>query len=284
MMGVPGPARMGSFHDLPRAILLRTIAGVSRMSRPVTRHITYTTRSGIAAGLKRRGGLGFFPRAVTDEERFCLGLDLTGKVVYDIGSYEGIFSMFAARAVGDRGSVIICEPNPWCFANTRCNLDLNHFGCKILMENAALGEARSTMKMTQPKLEPARSTIAHNIAERIQSSEDFVTFETRVERLDDLIAERGWPPPDFIKVDTEGAELAVLKGAAATLSAHKPELLVEMDGTTPENWAANFRAIHQFLSGLGYGVWNLYGKKLSPTGSADYIHCTADIGSAPVSG
>lgn len=266
---------MDRFIDLPTAVM-RAIGG---LSRPVTRHITYTTRSGIAAGLKRKGGLGFLPRAVSDEERFYLALDLTGKVVYDIGSYEGIFSMFAARAVGDSGTVIICEPNPWCFNNTRCNLELNRFGCKIVMENAALGDTRTQQKMVQPKLEPARSTINRDIAERIQSSEEFVTFETRVERLDDLIAERNWPPPDFIKIDTEGVELAVLKGAAKTLAAHQPELLVELDGTTPEDWAANFRAIHQLLSSQGYGVWNLDGKKLSETDSVDYIHCKAD---APV--
>jgi FkbM family methyltransferase len=264
---------MDRFIDLPTAVM-RAVGG---LSRPLTRHITYTNRSGIAAGLKRKGGLGFFPRAVTDEERFYLGLKLNGKVVYDIGSYEGIFSMFAARAVGDSGTVIICEPNPWCFKNTRCNLDLNQFHCKIVMENAALSDARSTMRMVQPKLEPARSTLNNDIADRIKGTEEFVTFETRVERLDELIAERKWPAPDFIKVDTEGVELAVLKGAVNTLSKNKPELLIEMDGTTPENWAANFRAIHQFLSELGYGVWNLYGKKLIETDMADYIHCKADL-------
>ena len=266
---------MDRFIHLPTAVI-RAIGG---LSRPLTRNITYTTRSGIAAGLKRKGGLGFLPRTVSDEERFYLGLNLTGKVIYDIGSYEGIFSMFAARAVGDGGTVIICEPNPWCFNNTRANLDLNHFGCKILMENAALGDTRGSLKMVQPKREPARSTIRRDIGDRIQNSEEFVTFETRVERLDDLIAERNWPAPDFIKVDTEGVELAVLKGAAKTLAAHKPELLVELDGTTPEDWAANFRAIHQLLTGLGYGVWDLYGKKLSETDSVDciYIHCKADV-------
>jgi FkbM family methyltransferase len=263
---------MDRFIDLPTAVM-RAVGG---LSRPLTRHITYINRSGIAAGLKRKGGLGFFPRAVSDEERFYLGLNLTGKVVYDIGSYEGIFSMFAARAVGDGGTVIICEPNPWCFQNTRCNLDLNHFGCKILMEQVALSDERSTMKMVQPKLEPARSTLHSEIADRIKDTEEFVTFDTRVERLDDLISERHWPAPDFIKVDTEGVELAVLKGAAQTLSTHKPELLIEIDGTTPENWAANFRAIHQFVTSLGYGVWNLYGKKLGESEMADYIHGKAN--------
>jgi FkbM family methyltransferase len=263
---------MDRFVDLPTAVM-RAVGG---LSRPLTRHIVYTTRSGIAAGLKRKGGLGFLPRAVSDEERFYLGLNLTGKIVYDIGSYEGIFSLFAARAVGESGTLVVCEPNPWCFNNTRANLDLNHFGCTILMENAAIADQRKHEKMIQPKLEPARSTFNDDIAERIKSSEEYVTFETRVERLDDLIAERNWPAPNFIKIDTEGTELAVLKGTMKTLDAHRPELLIELDGTTPENWAANYRAIHQLLTGLGYGVWNLYGKKLSDTDSVDYIHCKAD--------
>jgi FkbM family methyltransferase len=262
---------MDRFIDLPTAVM-RAVGG---LTRPLTRHIMYTTRSGIAAGLKRKGGLGFLPRGVTDEERFYLALDLKGKVVYDIGSYEGIFSLFAARAVGKGGTLIVCEPNPWCFNNTRANLDLNRFSCTILMENAAIADERKVEKMIQPKLEPARSTFNDDIAERIKSSEEYLTFETRVERLDDLIAERQWPAPDFIKIDTEGTELAVLKGARNTLAAHHPGLLIELDGTTPENWQSNYRAIHQLLTGLGYGVWDLYGKQLGEDASVDYIYCKA---------
>ena len=47
--------------------------------RPITNHFTYTTHSGIAAGLKRRGGIGFLPRSLTEEERFYQTLDLRGK-------------------------------------------------------------------------------------------------------------------------------------------------------------------------------------------------------------
>jgi hypothetical protein len=71
--------------------------------RPLTNLFTYTTRSGIAAGLRRKGGLGFLPRSVSDEELFYQSLTLSGKTVYDVGSYEGIFSLFAARAVGEGG-------------------------------------------------------------------------------------------------------------------------------------------------------------------------------------
>jgi hypothetical protein len=83
--------------------------------RPLTNFITYTTRSGTAAGLKRRGGLGFLPRSMGDEERSYQSLNLVGKTVYDIGSYEDIFSLFAARAVGSNGRLVVCEPIPKAF-------------------------------------------------------------------------------------------------------------------------------------------------------------------------
>jgi hypothetical protein len=56
---------------------------IGALTRPITDRLTYTTRSGIASGLKRTGGFGFLPRETSDEERFYLSLDLTGKVVYD---------------------------------------------------------------------------------------------------------------------------------------------------------------------------------------------------------
>lgn len=75
---------------------------------------TYTVRNGLAKGLNRRGGLGFIPqiRSMSSEEIFLLGLDFNGRTVYDVGGYEGIYTIFFARAVGENGKVITYEPNP----------------------------------------------------------------------------------------------------------------------------------------------------------------------------
>jgi hypothetical protein len=60
----------------------------------------------------------------------------------------------------------------------------------------------------------------------------------RTERLDDVLADG--PPPALIKIDVEGAELGVLKGAVETLQRHRPHVLFEhgaggadLYGTTP---------------------------------------------------
>jgi hypothetical protein len=77
--------------------------------RPLVDQITYTTRSGIAAGLKRKGGLGFLPRSLSEEELFYQSLNLSGKTVYDVGSYEGIFFLLPHVRLGMAGG--------WSFAN-----------------------------------------------------------------------------------------------------------------------------------------------------------------------
>jgi FkbM family methyltransferase len=226
--------------------------------RPLTYRITYTIHSGIAAGLKRSGGFGFVPHRLCDEERFYQSLNLVGKTFYDVGSYDGIMSLFAARAVGPSGRLVVCEPNPECFRRTTRNLSLNQFECQIILENLALGETSGEFDMFCPTAQPALATLNAEVEDNIRKAgEPGVTCRVKVEKLDNLI-DKGLPVPDFIKIDTEGSELGVLKGSVETLKAHSPELFIELHGTTHESWVRNRRAIHELLEPLGYRIFNMY--------------------------
>jgi hypothetical protein len=81
--------------------------------RSLVKNRVYTSRSGLAKGLKLKSGLGFFPRPLTPEDTFLMNLDINGQTIYDIGGCVGIFTMFFARSVGKRGKVITFDPNHW---------------------------------------------------------------------------------------------------------------------------------------------------------------------------
>jgi len=250
---------------------------VGERSRVVTRHFTYRTRSGIAKGLKRQGGFGFLPRQITQEETFYLSLKLNGKVVYDVGSNEGIFSLFSAREIGNTGVLVAFEPNRTSFARTVRNLQINKFKCEIHTLNLALGKERRTATMWCPSGETARSTLSQPLAKQYQQAhEECLAFEVQVERLDDLVAS-GLPAPDFVKIDTEGHEAEVLLGAEETLRKVQPEIFLELHGTTLQSWLDNRSAVQGFLEGCGYKIFDMNRKELSVTDTASHLYCQPRI-------
>ena len=67
--------------------------------------------------------------------------------------------------------------------------------------------------------------------------------DVHCERLDDIYT----GVPSFIKIDVEGHELQVLKGASETIKKHKPAILIEIHNFSEDS------ETHQYLKSLGYG-------------------------------
>lgn len=216
--------------------------------RPVTNRFTYTVRSGVAAGLKRRGGLGFLWRAATIEEKFVRALDLAGKVVYEVGSFEGIYTIYFASQA-DR--VIAFEPHPQNRRTTLANVRLNKLEDRVTVQPVALGAAPGNAVLTSPKGETARASLDPAISASIRREGrgvDSVTVD--VMPLDSY----GYlPPPDFLKIDAEGAEYDILLGSQETLRRHPPAILIEIHGAGGDAMA-NARRIASLLESSGYSL------------------------------
>ncbi len=75
--------------SVEKSVAIRHAIGASL--RPITERFTYRVRSGIAAGAKDQGWFRFF--SVPSAREVLPGLNFQGKTVYDVGSYEGIFSL-----------------------------------------------------------------------------------------------------------------------------------------------------------------------------------------------
>jgi FkbM family methyltransferase len=190
------------------------------------------------------------------EEAFLESLDWTGLTVYDVGGDQGLFTLFFADRVGEHGQVVVFEPNPRSCDRIQRNINLNNFSNAQLMP-FGLGAEYALMSFSFPAFEPARGSASPHIAEQIKNEPRCVTCEIEVQSLDVARAERRLPPPDFIKLDVEGMELAALQGMTQTLKKYRPRLSIEMHGATMEEKAANVQRVVEFLETQRYNIRHL---------------------------
>jgi FkbM family methyltransferase len=150
-----------------------------------------------------------------------------GNIFYDIGANVGFFSLLAARLVGPQGKVISFEPLPANLLTLRENVQRNRF-CNVQILPLALGAANDEQmfqvseRPTWGKLKGVGSATPDKYLRDIK---------VIVRRLDDLFSEGAIQPPDFVKIDVEGAEVAVVEGAKETLLRYGPTLMIELHGT-----------------------------------------------------
>lgn len=188
----------------------------------------FEIRCGLAKGLKRRFGRGFKPRLfLTKEENFLFNLDFRNKTVFDIGGYIGIFSLFFAREAGSEGTVFTFEPNPENYKELVFNINLNGFK-NIKPFNLAIGNKSFKQMLVEP-VYPSRGSLSLDVQKRM-SKNVCNSFMVEVDSVDNLIEAKEILNPDFVKIDTEGFEMEVLKGMKETISKYKPFLLIELHG------------------------------------------------------
>lgn len=163
-----------------------------------------------------------------DSHVFCSFLR-EGMTVFDVGANIGVYALRFARKVGPKGRVYAFEPVPDIFARLQGNIALNDVH-NIVPVPMALSDQKGMAKISVAG--PRSSLFRHQ-------SQKFV--EVTLTTLDEFVAEQGIERVDAIKLDVEGAELRVIRGADNTLRRDKPILMVEIQeatlkpaGTTPQ--------------------------------------------------
>jgi FkbM family methyltransferase len=224
----------------------RLVAAVSQRV-----NFTYKIRHGLATGMRRRGGLGFVPWGPpeTGETRFLRALDLGGKVVYDIGAFEGLLTMFFSRSARH---VIAWEPNPESRRRLLTNLSLNRLS-NVLVRDVGLSDATGEAVLVYDPLMPGAASAGGEVARQIRDgATSLAEVGMRVATLDEEVGRQSLPPPDFIKIDVEGMELSVLLGARRTIEAHRPQIYIELHGAEAEDKRRNARDVVSLLWNWGY--------------------------------
>jgi FkbM family methyltransferase len=215
---------------------------IAWISRRLFDRLTYTVRHGLIRGMRRRGGLGWTPwGASTREESFWRDHDIAGLVVYDVGAFHGILTLFFASRCAQ---VIAYEPNPVNHERLNANIALNKLS-NVRVRRLAVGAGAGSGTLMYDPAMAGGGSVRGEAAGTVSQTVEITT-------LDRDIAAASLPAPDLIKIDIEGWELEALQGAHATLAAHHPALFLEMHGETMREKQLKASAIVAFLCDAGY--------------------------------
>ncbi len=192
----------------------QTFEGIKLLSTP-----------SLVQGYEDDGALSFFENHIKK-----------GQIVFDVGAYIGLSSLYFSKKVGKTGKVIAFEPNKYNQNRIQYNYSLNpQFLDNIQLYNFGLSDVNESAEMLlSDNIEngfASASQLVTGGCTAIPKSElesmGFFRETVKLKTLDSFVEETGIIP-DVIKVDIEGAELSFLKGSVNTLKKHKPLLFIEL--------------------------------------------------------
>lgn len=223
-------ARDAARFVLAPVTVRRRVPGTSyRVRFPAAQYLGWTS----PGGMRREQGIA---QRFRDHIR-------PGDTVVDVGANIGVYTMLAAELAGPAGHVHAFEPDPQSMCYLLTNVSRNGLAERVTLWNLAASD-RSANARLYLDVKTARTTSlrADAYSPDAQRREPLVVATAM---LDELITQ----PPRFVKIDVEGAELAVLAGAARLLREHHPVLLVEV---LPDN----LPAAAGLLVPLGYSLFD----------------------------
>lgn len=241
-------------------ILFRHLTGSGRELTAV--------RSGVCWQLDLNEGIdfsiwllgGFEPRTLKQYEN----LVKQGDVVLDIGANVGAHTLPFARLVGPNGRVIAFEPTQWAFEKLRRNLELNpqladRVECNQALLVAERNDSLPGQIYSSWPLEEEQGLHAEHKGRLM------TTAGARVTTLDDAIAGKNLTRVDFVKIDVDGHEYAVIKGATDVLRRLRPRILMELAPYVYNPIDGEFDSLLKMMCDLGYVPLHPTTRKVLPS-------------------
>jgi len=181
--------------------------------------------------------------------RFLWSALRPGDTFLDVGAFHGVYSVIAGKRVTNGGQVIAFEPSPRDRRRLQMHLRWNGIRRARVEPFAVSATASETSFFQVVSGDPTRNGL------KPPATEDSVAKITvKAVSLDQYVAERNIQRVDVMKLDVEGGELEVLRGAADMFARFRPILICEVLDETTSVWGYKAREIISMLGDAGY-LW-----------------------------
>ena len=154
---------------------------------------------------------------------------LPGGTLWDIGANVGAYSLIGALRPSGGLHVVSVEPSFATFESLCRNIILNEATDRIIPLPVMLGDQTSVSTLGYSDLNAGSAMHAGGAPSLKEGFESVYNQPMLTYRLDDLVQTFDLPPPDFIKLDVDGAEAHVMRGAPVTLRSVQ-SAIVEVSG------------------------------------------------------
>ena len=191
--------------------------------------------------------------------RECFNVILDpGAVYFDVGAHIGFHAVFAAHRVGQEGRVFAFEADPRVYERLARNLSQFNWAQAV---NSAVWDRTGSLvfERSSTKNESGWGTVS---AVRDFGKGEHVKVPSVA--LDDWCRDLQLERWDAMKLDAEGSELAVLRGAQSSLEKFRPVLIMEINTILLEQGGISPSGVADFLLERGYRLFRLEFRRLEP--------------------
>lgn len=178
-----------------------------------------------------------------------------GMIALDVGANVGSHGLYMGKLVGSTGKVYAFEPTTYAFEKLCRNVDLNRWAKGVVVPVHAFVGDQATVAPREiysswdlSQLEAGHPD--HGGQFKSAEGADTVT-------IDDFVRKAGLSRVDLLKIDVDGFETAVIRGASQTLRTLRPKIILEVCEYTLRPAGSSAVELLRALADLGYGFRTL---------------------------
>jgi len=177
-----------------------------------------------------------------DKQVFCEKLIKPDMTVFDIGANAGFYTLLFSRLIGRGGQVIAFEPDSENMCLLRKHIALNKLE-NVSVVQSAVSDTAALVGFS----------LTGGATGRLEKNSSYLVPTVR---LDELLADNNLPSPNVIKMDVEGAEVMVLRGAKDFIEKKTCSWIVALHGDEAKNGCL------VIFTEAGYFLQDLQGQRI----------------------